>query len=137
MRDLAALKGVLADGPALRFAVVFGSAARSFGGREVMRPDSDVDVGIWPERAMTLAEENDLASRLEVVAGRSVDLVRLDLASAALAFRAARDAVALIASRPEDVTRWRARIAVEHADFEPTLREGLERYRRAILRGTR
>jgi predicted nucleotidyltransferase len=136
VRDLDALRTVIETGPELRFAVLFGSAARAHAGRGVWGPDSDVDVGVWPQHALTLADENDLASRLEAATGRRVDLVRLDLASPSLAFRVARDAVPLFVPHRRDLSRWLARVAIEHAEFQPTLDEGLERYRRALLRST-
>lgn len=51
------LGAALQDVPGLRLALLFGSAARA-----TLRPDSDLDVGIWPtDPGMTLADELSLA----------------------------------------------------------------------------
>jgi predicted nucleotidyltransferase len=81
-----ALRRAFAEGPPLRLAVLFGSAAR---GRT--RPDSDVDVGILPnDPDLPLHAELDLQARLERACGRSVDLVRLDRVSSLLKWEVAR-----------------------------------------------
>lgn len=104
------LRGVLAAGPRLRFAILFGSRAR---GRA--RPDSDIDVAILPEdSALSLMEEHTLAAELERVAGAPVDLVRIDHAPAALKWRIARDAVVLSSSPPAAAIRFLAGAGIEH-----------------------
>src|SRR2546428_6609232 len=80
------LRRVVAGGPPLRLAIVFGSAAEGSA-----RPQSDVDVGILfcaPE--VPLHTELELQARLERACGRPVDLVRLDRASSLLKWEVAR-----------------------------------------------
>jgi predicted nucleotidyltransferase len=86
------LKQLLADGPRLQLALLFGSLAR---GTE--RPDSDLDIAILPaDRELALAEELALQTRLALLAKREVDLVRLDQCAPALRFRVAQEGVPLV-----------------------------------------
>src|ERR1043165_3865967 len=76
----------LGAGPPLRFAMLFGSAAR--GG---MRADSDVDIAIFPDDLrLSLADELALQAELARACGRDVDLVRLDLAPTLVKWQVAR-----------------------------------------------
>jgi predicted nucleotidyltransferase len=119
------MREVLATGPPLRLAILFGSAAR---GR--MHADSDVDVGIGPvDAGLSLAAELDLQARLEAACGRPVDLVRLDRASTLLRWEAARTAVLITASAAHELPRFLASAALEHADLMTTLGGAAERFR--------
>ncbi len=127
----AALTEALAEAGGIRVALLFGSTAR---GDE--RPDSDVDIGFVPmDPGMTLGDELALQARLERVAGRTVDLVRLDLADPMLRWRAAKDGVVLLSLAPGDAARLIAEIALEHADLAPLVEAGAERFRRAVVAG--
>lgn len=97
------LREQLADHPEVVVAYLFGSRAR--GGE---RPDSDTDV------AVLLADDDDDSRRVElavsaslsqVVAPSRLDLVVLNHAPVALAYRAVRDGVVLVSR--DDLTRVR------------------------------
>jgi predicted nucleotidyltransferase len=127
MNVRSALIETLTEAGGVRVALLFGSTAR---GHE--RPDSDVDVGFVPlDAGMSLSDELLLQARLERVAGRPVDLVRLDQADSVLRWRAARDGIVLLSHAPGDAARLLAEIALEHADLAPLVEEGAERWRRA------
>ncbi len=123
------IRRVLTDGPPVRLAVMLGSAARG-----VLRPDSDLDVGITPSNPeLPLAAELDLQARLERACGRPIDLVRLDRASTLLKWEAARCAVPIVADPPQELPRFLARAGIEHADFMETYAPAAERHRRRLL----
>jgi predicted nucleotidyltransferase len=123
------IRKVLAGGPPVRLALIFGSAARG-----VLRPDSDLDIGMVPSDAeLTLAAELDLQARLERACARPVDLVRLDRASTLLRWEAARCAIPVVAHPPQEFPRFLARAAIEHAEFMETYAPAAERYRRRLL----
>jgi predicted nucleotidyltransferase len=94
--------------------VLFGSVARG-----TAREDSDVDLGIIASGE--LAEELNLQARLERHLGRSIDLVRLDLANPLLRWRAAREGVVLHANPPSEAARFLARAAIEHDEMAPVI----------------
>lgn len=120
---------MLTDGPPVRLAVVFGSAARA-----ALRPDSDVDIGIVPsDSELRLGAELDLQARLERACARPVDLVRPDRAPTLLRWEAARCAVPVVANPPQEFPRFVAEAAIEHAEFIETYAPTAERYRRRLL----
>ena len=98
-------------------AILFGSAATG-----VLRPDSDIDVGIVPSagRAFTVADELALGAELERALGREVDLVRLDTASTLLRFEVSRGRC-LREARPGAFADFVSRALVEHEDLRPVL----------------
>ena len=108
---------VLAEGPPLRLAVLFGSHAK---GRA--RPNSDVDIAILPcDPDLEVHQENRIATELAWALGRDVDVVRIDRVPTDLKWRIARDGVLLCAASPSELTRFRATAACEYADFAPAL----------------
>jgi predicted nucleotidyltransferase len=110
------LKTVLAAGPRLRLAMLFGSAAKG-----TMRPDSDVDVAILPEDPdLPLRAELGLQVALTEAAGREVDLARLDRASTLLKWQVARHGTLLFASDRTSL------------DFAPAFARAAERFRRRL-----
>ena len=98
-------------------AILFGSAAK---GR--LRPDSDIDIGILPlpHLAISFNEELALATELERLLGREVDLVRLDTASTLLRFEASQGR-RLYEARVGAFADFVARALVEHEDLRPIL----------------
>ena len=128
---MAELAGVLASGPELRLAVLFGSAAT---GRS--HAASDVDIGLIFAREESLARELDLQLALERVVGRSVDLVRLDEASTLVRWQVAVHGVPICAA-PHEWSRFRARAASEYADFRPAFEAAAARFQRRLLEGRR
>ena len=115
--SLDTLTAILAEGPPLRLALLFGSHAR---GRA--RPDSDVDIGVIPvDPELPLHDELHLQARLERACGRPVQLLRLDHAGTLLKWEAAKHGVPLLVRSPADRSRFVANAALEHAELAPAL----------------
>jgi len=116
MSPLDRIKRVLDETPAVRLAVVFGSAARRTGGR-----NSDIDIGVsWLDGADQRAA--DVAVALERAAGRPVDLVLLGGAPPLLRFEIARDGEVLVERVPHAWADFRARAMIDWWDWAPTAR---------------
>lgn len=116
IRSMDALRRVVEHDPRLGYAVVFGSQAR---GAAHAGSDVDVAVGASGGRRLTSLELGEIASELEAAAGRPVDIVDLESAPPALAYRVFRDGrVILERDRPRLVAR-RARAILEYLDFKP------------------
>lgn len=97
-----------------------------------MSPFSDLDVAIGLRTGVSFGASDigALVSRLEAAAGREVDLVILNEAPPALAYRVFRDGrVILEADRTARVAR-QARAILDYLDFKPFE----ERFTRAVLR---
>ena len=125
---LPVLRAILAEGPPLHLAVLFGSAAR---GRT--HPGSDVDVAIWPQSPeLPLGAELDLQVALERAVGRPVDLLRLDEASTMVCWEVAAHGVPIVAATAAAWPRFVARAASEWADFRPALEEAARRFQRRL-----
>lgn len=101
----------------VELAILFGSAATG-----KLGPDSDIDIGILlaPDRELDFHGELTLATELEPVLGREVDLVRLENASTLLRFEAAQGRCVLEA-RPGAFADFAARALLEHEDLRPIL----------------
>ncbi len=125
---LARLGAVLAARGGLRLAVLFGSGAT---GR--LRPDSDLDVAVWPLSPAAELDDLSLQSELTLEAGREVDLVRIDHASTLLKWQIAKNAVSILEASPGELARFRAYAASEYADFAPTFEHHAERFRRRLI----
>jgi predicted nucleotidyltransferase len=111
------LRAALADGPPLRLAVLFGSAAT---GRA--RAGSDVDVGIIPaDPALALHDELALAAALSAAVSAEVDLVRLDADAPLLGAQVAREGVCLLEAEPGVFAAFRAEAISLWLDFEETI----------------
>jgi hypothetical protein len=111
-----AVSKLLADDPRFAYALVFGSAARAQHG-----PHSDLDIALGLAAGTTLGalEMGALAVRLEEAAGRSVDLVLLDEAPPALAYRVFRDGQVVAVRDPSALAARKARAILEYLDFQP------------------
>jgi uncharacterized protein len=110
-----ALTRVLEATPAVRLAVLFGSAAA---GR--LRRGSDIDVAVLvdgPRDQLT-----PLAVALERATGRPVDLVPLAGAPPLLRFEIARHGTVLLQRQPGEWTTFRARAMRDWWDWAPTAR---------------
>jgi predicted nucleotidyltransferase len=116
----------------IRLAVIFGSTASGKANAE-----SDIDIAILPTHAdMSLDAELSLQVELTRLAGRSVDLVRLDRAPTLIRWEALRDGVLLFQSGPSELARARAAAASEYIDFAPALEAAAARFRRRLAAGT-
>ncbi len=125
------LRAVLREGPPLRLAMLFGSAAT---GR--LRPDSDIDIAILPEDGdMPLRVELDLQVALERASGRQVDVARLDRASTLVRWEVARFGKPLWSSPPGEIVRFTAEAASEYLDFAPAFEQAAEAFRRTLASG--
>ena len=124
------LRAVLRDGPALRWAILFGSVARG-----TSRPDSDVDIAIDPASKLSDAEETALGVALERAAGRPVDLVLIERAPPALRWRIARDGVVLCSCPAHAASRFLARTGIEHDANAELEQRASELYRARLAQG--
>jgi predicted nucleotidyltransferase len=109
------LRRALEPVPAVRLAVMFGSAASGSD-----RPDSDLDVGVSLTRADV--DLSALTVALERATGRVVDLVALDTAPPLLRFEVARQGVLLVEREPHAWAEFRARAMIDWWDWAPTAR---------------
>lgn len=111
-----ALTRVLEATPAVRLAVLFGSAAI---GR--LRPGSDVDIGVIVDGP--LDQLTPLAVALERATGRRVDLVPLAGAPPLLRFEIARHGNVLLQRHPDEWADFRARAMLDWWDWAPAARK--------------
>jgi predicted nucleotidyltransferase len=121
-------RAVLADGPPLRLAIVFGSVAKG-----TARPDSDIDIGILPVDAnLSLSDEMDLQARLTLALRREVDLVRLDTTDTVLRWEAAKHGVIVHANPASERPLFLGQAASEHADFAEAVKPAMALYLRRM-----
>lgn len=116
----------LAADPDLIAAYLFGSQARGTAGAH-----SDVDVGIWLTSAPARLEDArlDVASELESLVGKPVDLVVMNTAAPDLVHRILRDGELLVERDRGQRIRFEVQARNQYFDTEP-LRAA---YRRAVL----
>ncbi|PWU24467.1 MAG: hypothetical protein C5B48_06260 [Candidatus Rokuibacteriota bacterium] len=127
------LARVLEEQPDIAYAVLFGSA-----GRGAIRPTSDVDVAVEFQAGTTrdLTRLGHLVARLEAAAGRRVDLVLMEEASAPLAYRVFREGRILFERDHAALVRRKAQAIIQYLDWKPVedlCAEGV--LRRAARRG--
>jgi predicted nucleotidyltransferase len=111
-----AIREILAGDSRVAYALLFGSSAR---GRAHSASDVDVAVGLVPGARLSAGDVGDLISRLESAAGRPVDLVVLDEAPPALAYRVFRDGIELTIRDRAALVDRKARAILEYLDFRP------------------
>lgn len=109
-----AIGKVLSAERRIEYALVFGSCAR-----DSARADSDLDVALGVSEPLSIHELGDLIGRLESAAGRAVDLVLLNEAPVALAYRVFRDGVVVFERDRPALVRRKARAVLEYLDFKP------------------
>src|SRR5262245_43687651 len=110
------IRDVLAGDGRVAYALLFGSTAR--GGAHA-GSDLDIAVGLMPGTRFLAGDVGDLVSRLESVAGRSVDIVILDEAPPAIAYRIFRDGIELLVRDRARLVQRKARAILEYLDFRP------------------
>jgi len=110
------VRRVLERDDRIAFALLFGSSARG-----VLRPDSDVDVavGLRPGTKLNLLALGSLAADLGAAAGRRVDLVLLDEAPPAVAYRVFREGRILVERDRAALVARKARAILDYLDFRP------------------
>jgi predicted nucleotidyltransferase len=111
-----ALRKVLAEDPRIGYALVFGSSARG-----TAHAGSDLDIAVGLEsgthfRALALG---DLIAQLERASGRSVDVVIVDEAPPALAYRVFRDGHVIVEKNHRTLVEHKTRAILEYLDFRP------------------
>lgn len=114
-RVIEGIREILEGDSRVAYALRFGSTAR---GRAHSGSDVDIAVGLVPRARLSARDVGDLVSRLESAAGRPVDLVILDEAPPALAYRVFRDPELMVRDRTALVDR-KARAILEYLDFQP------------------
>jgi predicted nucleotidyltransferase len=109
-----ALRDALAGDVRVEYALLFGSRARGSA-----HEGSDLDIAIGARTRMGALELGDLVSRLEHVSGRTVDLVILDEAPPALAYRIFRDGRVIVEKDHRALVARKVRAILEYLDFRP------------------
>ena len=110
------LSRVLEADQRVAYAVLFGSRARG-----TARPDSDVDVavGLMEGARLTTLDLGGLIGDMAAATQHEVDLVLLDEASPALAYRVFRDGSEVYVRDRARLVERKARAIVEYLDFKP------------------
>ncbi len=111
-----ALRRALEDDPRVTYAVLFGSTARGTARRD---SDLDIAVGLRSRTRIEARELGDLVSRLEGAAGRPVDLLLLDEAPPAVAYRVFRDGRLIVEHDHRALVERKTRAILEYLDFRP------------------
>jgi predicted nucleotidyltransferase len=111
---LEAVRSVLMSEPRVGYALVFGSCARG-----TAHARSDLDVAIGTDAPLDVHQLGDLVVRIESASGRNVDLVLLDEAPPALAYRVFRDGVVVVERDRPALVRRKARAILDYLDFKP------------------
>lgn len=117
------LRTYLYGEPDLLLAYVFGSVAEGH-----QRPDSDLDVAVYPKQALTSERKAELISALARIAGRPVDVIDLRTAGPHIARQAIRGRL-LFTRSPAIKADLIFRTLVDVADFLP--------YRQRLLKERR
>lgn len=110
------LKRALENETKLAYALVFGSRAR---GSALPKSDLDVAVGLAAGVRLDAHEVGDLVSTLEQATGRTIDLVLLDEAPPALAYRVFRDGRVLLERDHSALVERKTRAILDYLDFQP------------------
>jgi len=126
----ASLRAVVAAGPPAHFFALFGSQATG-----TAHAGSDIDVAWLPaDPEIPLGAELALQAEMTRVAGRDVDLVRVDRTTTVCRMEIARHGVLLAGDR-QAFARFRAEAIAEFLDYEPAFRAATERFRRRLAAG--
>jgi predicted nucleotidyltransferase len=110
------LRHALEQETRLAYALVFGSRAR---GSALPQSDLDVAVGLASGVRLDPHELGDLVSTLERATGRTIDLVLLDEAPPALAYRVFRDGRVLLERDHSALVERKTRAILDYLDFRP------------------
>ena len=109
----------------LRLALVFGSVARG-----EARADSDIDVAVLADHALSADERIRLIADIAQATGRAVDLVDLATAGQPLLGEILRDGHRLVGSA-DQLADLATRAALDAADFLPLVQRALKQRRLA------
>jgi predicted nucleotidyltransferase len=111
----------LVDDPELQFVVIFGSTVV---GRQ--QPDSDIDVAVYPVRALDHRKRQQLIDAIALATGRPVDLIDLSTAGGALLRSILRTGKVLVCKNQAIPGILAERLLDWQEDFEPQLNRMLE-----------
>lgn len=101
----------------IAYALMFGSAAR---GTAHGRSDLDLAIGLVSGASLAPAELGTLIADLEHAQSRQIDLVLLDEAPPALAYRIFRDGRILFERDHRALADRKARAVLDYLDYRPT-----------------
>ena len=110
------IQRVLESDTRVAYALLFGSSAR---GSAHATSDADVAIGLTEGTSLSPLELGEMVSRLETAAGRVVDLVLLDEAPPAVAYRIFREGRPLLERHSSAFRARKARAILEYLDFRP------------------
>ena len=111
-----ALAAVIAADAQVAYALLFGSGALGGGHAE---SDLDIAIGVSGATRLGLIDLGTLAAKLEAATGRRVDLILIDEAPPALAYRIFRDGKTIVVHDKGALSARRARAVLEYLDFRP------------------
>jgi len=111
-----ALAAVIAADARIAYALLFGSGALGGGHAE---SDLDIAIGVSGATRLGLIDLGTLAAKLEAATGRRVDLILIDEAPPALAYRIFRDGKTIVVHDKGALSARRARAVLEYLDFRP------------------
>ncbi len=106
----------LAEDPDLQLAMLFGSAATGD-----LRPDSDIDVAIYPRKTMSSRKRQQVADEIALATNRAVDLIDLSTAEGALLRKILHSGIVLFSKTPGILGSLSERLLDWQEDFEPQL----------------
>jgi len=106
----------LAEDPDLQLAMLFGSAATGD-----LRPDSDIDVAIYPRKTMASRKRQQVADEIALATNRAVDLIDLSTAEGALLRKILHSGIVLFSKTPGILGALSERLLDWQEDFEPQL----------------
>ena len=109
-----ALRQALADDSRITYALLFGSSARGSAHRA-----SDLDVAIGLRSPINPSELGQLVSLLERATGRPIDLLLLDEAPPAVAYRVFRDGRVIVEKDHRALVACKTRAILQYLDFRP------------------
>ncbi len=111
----------LADDPDVLLAMVFGSITEGN-----HRPDSDIDVAVYPRKILESRQKQHLADEIAAVTGRTVDLIDLTHADGALLRQILRSGKVVFSKQSGILGTLTGRLLEWQEDFEPQLDALLE-----------
>ena len=113
---LATVRRVLQAEPDVAYALLFGSGAR---GTAHAGSDADIAIELRAGAPRDVRSLGGLAARLESAIGRRIDLVLLDEAPTALAYRIFRDGRLLAERDHGALVARKARVLLDYLDWKP------------------
>ena len=129
---LATLRRVLQAEPDVAYALLFGSGVK---GTAHAGSDADIAIELRAGAPRDVRSLGGLAARLESAIGRRIDLVLLDEAPTALAYRIFRDGRLLAERDHGALVARKARALLEYLDWKPVEERCAEGILRAAARG--